>query len=169
MRYNVDRAFSGLEAAIVLIAFVVVATVFSYAVLGSSFYASQTTSGVSHSAVKQSMSSLVLDGYVYGSYTPGTGITSIGITFAVPDGQNAQDLSKVKLVWNIKGQSPVELNHGMTGIITDEKKESFDIPIPVGHRPVAGETFTLQIMPENGASCLISRDIPEGYTGGILH
>ena len=168
MRHNVECAFSGLEAAIVLIAFIVVATIFSYSVLGSGMFASETASGSTHGAVKQSMSNLVMEGYIYGTYT--NGIDTIGMTLAVPEGGNPQDLSKIKLVWNIKGQSPVELQHGLTGILTDKQKRFVSgIPIPTGNRPIGGETFTLQIMPENGAPCLLTRDVPAGYTGGILH
>ncbi|MHC1629400.1 MAG: archaellin/type IV pilin N-terminal domain-containing protein, partial [Methanoculleaceae archaeon] len=36
-----ERAFTGLEAAIVLIAFIVVAAVFSYVVLGAGFFTTQ--------------------------------------------------------------------------------------------------------------------------------
>lgn len=168
MRCNGEQAFSGLEAAIVLIAFVIVASIFSYSVLGSGFYASQAASGSTHGAVKQSMSNLVMEGYLYGTYN--NGIDTIGMTLAVPEGENPQDLSRVRLVWNIKGQSPVELNHGMIGILTDENKRYVGgIPIPSGNQPKEGETFTLQIMPENGASCMLTRVVPLGYTGGILH
>ena len=37
-----ENGFTGLEAAIVLIAFVVVAAVFSYVVLGAGFYTTQS-------------------------------------------------------------------------------------------------------------------------------
>ena len=40
-RYENEDAFTGLEAAIVLIAFVVVASVFSYVVLGAGFFTTQ--------------------------------------------------------------------------------------------------------------------------------
>nr|AAB32838.1 flagillin {N-terminal} [Methanospirillum hungatei, GP1, flagellar filaments, Peptide Partial, 46 aa] [Methanospirillum hungatei] len=46
--------FSGLEAAIVLIAFVVVAAVFSYVMLGAGFFATQKSQEVTYSGVKQS-------------------------------------------------------------------------------------------------------------------
>ena len=39
--FNKDEGFTGLEAAIVLIAFVVVAAVFSYVVLGAGFFTTQ--------------------------------------------------------------------------------------------------------------------------------
>lgn len=45
-----EEAFTGLEAAIILIAFVVVAAVFSYAVLGSGFYATEKARQVTSDA-----------------------------------------------------------------------------------------------------------------------
>ena len=45
---NHDEAFTGLEAAIVLIAFVVVAAVFSYVVLGAGFFTTQKSQEVVH-------------------------------------------------------------------------------------------------------------------------
>ncbi|MGA9142077.1 MAG: archaellin/type IV pilin N-terminal domain-containing protein, partial [Methanocella sp.] len=46
-----DAAFTGLEAAIVLIAFVVVAAVFSYVMLGAGFFTSQKSKEVVHTGV----------------------------------------------------------------------------------------------------------------------
>jgi len=48
-----DDGFTGLEAAIVLIAFVVVAAVFSYVVLGAGFFTTQKSQQVVHSSVAQ--------------------------------------------------------------------------------------------------------------------
>ncbi|HQE85366.1 MAG TPA: flagellin, partial [Methanolinea sp.] len=48
-----DDAFTGLEAAIVLIAFVVVAAVFSYVVLGAGFFTTQKSQETVYSATKQ--------------------------------------------------------------------------------------------------------------------
>ena len=61
-----EDAFTGLEAAIVLIAFVVVAAVFSYVVLGAGFFTSQTAQATVHTGVSQASSSMELVGNVYG-------------------------------------------------------------------------------------------------------
>jgi len=61
-----DEAFTGLEAAIVLIAFVVVAAVFSYVMLGAGFFTSQKSQEVVHTSVDQASSSLEVRGDVYG-------------------------------------------------------------------------------------------------------
>ncbi len=61
-----EKGFTGLEAAIVLIAFVVVAAVFSYVMLGAGFFTTQKSKKVVDTGVQQASSSLTLDGqYIY--------------------------------------------------------------------------------------------------------
>ena len=67
--FNNDNAFTGLEAAIVLIAFVVVAAVFSYVVLGAGFFTTQKSQEVVHTGVQQASSTLEIVGNVYGTGT----------------------------------------------------------------------------------------------------
>ena len=60
------KGFTGLEAAIVLIAFVTVAAVFSYVMLGAGFFTAQKSKQSVDTGVKQASSSLELDGqYIY--------------------------------------------------------------------------------------------------------
>ena len=61
-----ERAFTGLEAAIVLTAFVVVAAVFSYVVLNAGFFTTQTAKSTVHTGVTQATSSVELAGDVIG-------------------------------------------------------------------------------------------------------
>jgi len=48
-----EKGFTGLEAAIVLIAFVTVAAVFSYILLGAGFFATQKSQEVVHTGVSR--------------------------------------------------------------------------------------------------------------------
>jgi flagellin-like protein len=66
-----DNAFTGLEAAIVLIAFVVVAAVFSYVMLGAGFFATQKAQEVTYASIKQATSNVVFEGMMYGNVTVG--------------------------------------------------------------------------------------------------
>ena len=59
-----ENGFTGLEAAIVLIAFVVVAAVFSYVMLGAGFFTTQKSQEVVHTGVTQASSSLAPSGDV---------------------------------------------------------------------------------------------------------
>ena len=92
-----EDAFTGLEAAIVLIAFVVVAAVFSYVVLGAGFFTSQTAQATVHTGVQQASSSMELVGNVYG-IAPATGagnLTSMNVTVALTAGGTGMDLSQM--------------------------------------------------------------------------
>ncbi len=61
-----EDAFTGLEAAIVLIAFIVVAAVFSYVMLGAGFFATQEAQRTVHTGSQQASSSLEIIGNIYG-------------------------------------------------------------------------------------------------------
>ena len=66
------KAISGLETAIVLIAFVIVASAFAYAVLNMGFLATQKSQQVVLGGLAAASSALVVDGPVYGySNAPG--------------------------------------------------------------------------------------------------
>ncbi len=61
-----ERGFTGLEAAIVLIAFVVVASVFSYVILNAGFSTTQKSQEVIHTGVEKAAQSIELAGDVIG-------------------------------------------------------------------------------------------------------
>jgi flagellin FlaB len=89
-----EDAFTGLEAAIVLIAFVVVAAVFSYVVLGAGFFTSQTAQSTVHTGVGQASSSMEVVGNVYGIENTGkTALAYENVTVALTAGGTAIDLS----------------------------------------------------------------------------
>lgn len=90
-----EDAFTGLEAAIVLIAFVVVAAVFSYVVLGAGFFTSQTAQATVHTGVQQASSSMELVGNVYGISAGSSPLTSVNMTVALTAGGTAMDLGSM--------------------------------------------------------------------------
>ncbi len=96
-----DRGFTGLEAAIILIAFVTVAAVFSYVILGAGFFTTQKSKKVIATGVKQASSSLTLDGqYIYlNCSTPGSNGKVDKIYFYVTQtaGGSPVDLNKTSI------------------------------------------------------------------------
>jgi flagellin FlaB len=90
-----DAAFTGLEAAIVLIAFVVVAAVFSYVMLGAGFFTSQKSKEVVHTGVDQATSSIELSGDVIGvGDTTNQQLSGVKVTIALTAGNNPVDINK---------------------------------------------------------------------------
>jgi len=89
-----EKGFTGLEAAIVLIAFVVVAAVFSYVMLGAGFYTTQKSQEVVHTGVAQASSSIAPSGDV--------------IVRADDDGGNADQITFY--ITNTAGGTSVDLD-----------------------------------------------------------
>ncbi len=106
-----EKGFTGLEAAIVLIAFVVVAAVFSYVMLGAGFYTTQKSKKVVDTGVKQASSSLTLDGqYIYLNCSTAAG----GST-----GSNGKVGQVYFYVTQTAGGTPVDLNKTSIAITTE--------------------------------------------------
>jgi len=104
-----EDAFTGLEAAIVLIAFVVVAAVFSYVVLGAGFFTTQEAQRVVHTGSQQASSSLEIIGNVYGYAVTGTSAQLDYIVFTVGNtaGGSPIDISQMLVTYVSEGVSDV--------------------------------------------------------------
>ena len=102
-----DNAFTGLEAAIVLIAFVVVAAVFSYVMLGAGFFATQKAQEVTYAGIKQATSNVVFEGAMYSRVD--TSIDKLtGFTFSVkvPGGGMPVDMSQTTFIYTSTYTAP---------------------------------------------------------------
>jgi len=105
-RFQKFEAFTGLEAAIVLIAFVVVAAVFSYVVLGAGFFTTQQAQKVVYSGISQATSNIVVIGNVYGDASgtasngaiPGS-IHTLVFTIGLAAGGTPIDLNQTVFVY----------------------------------------------------------------------
>ena len=89
-----ERAFTGLEAAIVLTAFVVVAAVFSYVVLNAGFFTTQTAKSTVHTGV-QATSSVELAGDVIGyGNTAESKLDNVTFYLRLTAGKNPVNINK---------------------------------------------------------------------------
>jgi len=168
-----ESAFSGLEAAIVLIAFVVVAAVFSYVMLGAGFFATQKSQEVTYSGIKQSTSNLVLDGQLYGNAAT---VTQLTFYLAIPEGGQPQKMREVSYVWSYDNGAGRELKGGSvtytavspagTSILRPTEKVKVTLMPQPG--AAAGKGFTVEIKPKVGASSLVAKTLATGYNGGVI-
>ncbi|MDD2788666.1 archaellin/type IV pilin N-terminal domain-containing protein, partial [Methanoculleus sp.] len=92
-----DAGFTGLEAAIVLIAFVVVASVFAFVVLQAGFFSAQQGQSVVHQGVGQAGSSCMVTGNVYGISKSHNYIESIIIPVRLTAGGEPIDMTTVSV------------------------------------------------------------------------
>ena len=187
-----DNAFTGLEAAIVLIAFVVVAASFSYVVLGAGFFTTQKAQETVHTSVQQASSTLEIVGNVYGSTAAANtnaGITSVNFTVALAPGGTAVDFSKVVLTYSnatvlqtlnqtmpaagsaYPVTSAISAGHwAVTEVNNDvgtnndllEAGEQFEVSAMPPNNIMANDRFTIEIKPSVGAAFDITRSVPGG-------
>jgi len=98
------RGFTGLEAAIVLTAFIVVAAVFSYMVLGAGFFSTEKAKAVVHTGVEQTTSSCELAGDVIGENNgaDNNGLRNVTLYLQLTAGQSPIDLNTLGIAYTDK-------------------------------------------------------------------
>jgi flagellin FlaB len=94
-----EKGFTGLEAAIVLVAFVVVAAVFSYVMLGAGFYTTQKSQEVVHTGVTQASSSIAPSGDIIVKGAAASEASQITFYVTNTAGGTAVDLDKTILTY----------------------------------------------------------------------
>jgi len=181
-----DNAFTGLEAAIVLIAFVVVAAVFSYVILGAGFYTTQKSQEVVHTGVQSAASNLQPVGIVYGVGNPGESIRMINFTVGLAAGGTPIDFEKVVVVvsnsteletltpiagWQGTAVTPgtwaitaVHTSQGTPNNLLDNG-ELFDICAYPSWGIIKNDAFSVEVKPDIGASIGIRRTTPASLNG----
>jgi len=92
-----DAGFTGLEAAIVLIAFVVVAAVFGYVVLTAGILFSEESRSTVHQGIHETGSSVTLTGAVYGVSNTRERIDFIIIPVGLTAGSDPIDITTVSV------------------------------------------------------------------------
>lgn len=155
-----DAGFTGLEAAIVLIAFVIVAAVFAYVVLGAGLLFSEGSRSTVHQGIQEAGSSLIVTGGVYGiSNSPGR-IDSIIVPVSLTAGSDPIDITSVSV--RLIGSTHKE--------DVPQNRPLFDVTPEIGHWSVqkrlnadsdhlleAGEQYLLNISPAGRADCMAYR------------
>jgi flagellin FlaB len=185
MSYKNDSAFTGLEAAIVLIAFVVVAAVFSYVVLGAGFFTTQKSQETVYKGVEQATSNIQMMGQVYGLSTAAneslSGIEKIKFTIGLAPGAPSVDLTKLTIVYSNETTSPrlIQYVSGTaaptsgtyfaatkqgSAVTTMAGQEQIDIEFVIGitgtTTPPKNTKMTIELRPAVGASLPFTRTVP---------
>ncbi|MDN7023378.1 flagellin [Methanoculleus sp. FWC-SCC1] len=178
-----EDAFTGLEAAIVLIAFVVVAAVFSYVVLGAGFFTTQKSQEVVHTGVAQASSSMEISGPVVIGADNANQVQNITFYLQLAAGGTSVDMSKVTYTvatnetietftnstvwytWYISGQE----NSAPDDWLLDEFEF---VRVTLGENTTnvptirTNQEFDVEIRPDSGASYPLERNAPPYLSSG---
>ncbi|MDX8551865.1 hypothetical protein KHC33_01170 [Methanospirillum sp. J.3.6.1-F.2.7.3] len=187
-----DLGFSGLESAIILIAFVVVASVFAYTILGSGFFATQKAQTVTQESTTEASAVMYPEGGIYGSlYSGGTydgQLETVSFTLTIPPTGMAQDLNENIIIYTQKNKDGTITGTPRTytfsgsetpsGLLFGVERGDTDPIMQPGERrafymaelegPVPGGFFTIETKPKNGVGAFIQKSLPPAYSGGII-
>jgi archaeal flagellin FlaB len=177
-----DEGFTGLEAAIVLIAFVVVAAVFSYVVLGAGFFTTQKAQETVHTGVAQTTSAVEPSGPISVHSPDGSTIDNITFYLQLAAGGTGVDMSKVTYTLstptkvatydnNATSLSWVKENvagtHSTNGGLLQPREMVLVTVVPSGFTSSdlgINTKFILEVKPPIGAALPIARTIPAGLS-----
>jgi flagellin FlaB len=174
IHYQSSDGFTGLEAAIVLIAFIVVASVFAYVILGAGFFTTQKAQETVYRSVEQATTNVQVVGNVYGIQSDGsTGINEIQFSLKLTTGSPAVDLSGMTIIFTTPTTTPVSLKPGLTASrstftikengITDVTvlNENEQVEIAFNVEPVPSYSkMNIEVRPVLGAVIPFSRTAP---------
>lgn len=184
IRKKYNEGFTGLEAAIVIIAFVVVAVVFGVSIISSGFFASEKSQEVTTSGYKQASSALYIEGGVYAWLeTSGGALDKVEFSAGILETGQPQDLSKLTIVYthSIGNTIRTYTYGGVDGAKGDPDwlfgvqrgpvmmagdKQTFTLDDVGG--PIPGGWFTIELKPQLGASTLVKYTLADTFSGGLV-
>jgi flagellin FlaB len=179
-----DRGITGLETAIVLIAFVVVAAVFSFVVLSTGLFSSERGKETVYAGLQKTRGSMELTGGIIAT-TDSTQVQTlrIGLTLAAGGDSVNLDASDTnnRTVISYADSAVIDnsLAYTTTEIVGDgdellEQGELAEIVIDLATECATcviteNETFTLELKPPTGSYLVIQRTTPASMTASVIN
>ena len=181
--YRREEGMTGLETAIILIAFVTVAAVFGYAVLSAGIFSADKAKGTVYQGMEEAKSSMEVKGGVIAKSATGAEVTTIEFVVSNAIGEYPIDLTPegdlsgnncTVISYTDESQYVTEIPawsiDQLAGADTDnllEIGEQFLVTVPVDSATVlttaaldVNTVFTLELKPPHGATIVISRRTP---------
>jgi flagellin FlaB len=175
-----EQGITGLETAIVMIAFVVVASVFAFVVLSTGLFASERGRETVFAALAKTQGAMALTGGVIATSNQ-TKLTSVTLDLTLAAGGDSVNLdpaaisNKTIISYSDDGTTDNNLTY-ITAVITGnsdkllENGELFELTVtlPTDSNVVANRKFTLEVTPPSGSVLLIQRTAPASISQTII-
>ena len=187
------KGIVGIEAAIVLIAFVVIAAALSYVVINMGFFATQKTKETIGSGMDEATSALQLDGSVIAKTGTGANVTYLLVPVKLSVGKSQVDLGEDTVVTSVYLPTATLLDiYNGTSTATDwttligdvaadeakfaifngdgdtvlesTEKAFLAIHLGSGHELVEYDTIKVEVKTGRGAALTVVRNAPGGMT-----
>ena len=155
------RGIVGIEAAIVLIAFVVIAAALAYVVINMGFYSAQKAKSTIDKGIQEATSALELDGFVTGkTNSSNPAVTYLVIPLKLAVGQEEVDLARNTVVVAVQGAN-FSLANIYSGAVTSNETSLARLMANVTNEPNAAcfiynsELATDTVLKQNAKAYLV--------------
>ena len=183
-RVREERGITGLETAIVLIAFVVVAAVFAFVVLSTGLFSSERGKETVYAGLQKTRGSMSLTGGVIAT-SDGTQITDITFGLTLAAGGDAVNLdqtdtnNRTVISYIDSAVTDNDLAYTTTEVVGDgdsliEAGELAEVAIDLATTcatcdVTSNEIFTLEVKPPTGSYLVITRTTPPSMAETIIN
>jgi flagellin FlaB len=180
-----ERGITGLETAIILIAFVVVASVFAYTVLSAGIFSSQKGQEAVYSGLEEARATMSVKGsmFAYGGNLTGNA-TVLGVSFCLintlegqaidltPGGGNSTTDNVTVISFTDATQHVADVAWTTTfvgannndNLLEDEEQVIVTVDFTDSDAPVTGlgiyDSFIIEVKPVTGAALVLERTLP---------
>lgn len=166
-----EKGMTGLETAIILIAFVTVASVMAYAVLTAGVFAAERGKETVYRGLEQARSTMQLKSSVLGLSPNETELESVqfNVSLAIPNDKVDSDAVVVNY-WDSESHTEgvdftFELAEGSTergaeNLLENDEQFTCTITIPASANVTAYGTFSVEVLPPAGAALQVRRTLP---------
>jgi flagellin FlaB len=170
-----QRGMTGLETAIILIAFVTVASVLAYSVLSAGIFSAERGKATVYKGLESAQATMEVMGSVLGVSTDNSSLNTVQFELGLTIPDEKVDTAAIVVNYfdelvsneNVTATFTKNANSSERGSATMlEADEIFtaNITIPGAANVNAYDTFTLQLIPPTGATVTISRTMPGSIT-----
>jgi len=173
-RWSDENGITGLETAIILIAFVVVASVFAFVVLSTGLFSSERGKETVYSGLQKTRGNIELRGSVIAN-TTGTRVDTIVMDLGNAAGGDpvnldpAATVNKTVMAYIDDAATDNDLTYTTSWIVGDSDNllepgelAEVTITIPATINIANNHTFTIEIRPPLGAYLVVQRTTPAG-------
>jgi flagellin FlaB len=165
-----QKGISGLETAIILIAFVTVASVLAYSVLSAGIFSAEEGQKAVYAGLEGAQSTMEVKGSVLGLSAGGAKLETVQIVLGMAIAGNAVDMDAVSInfwddtvsstdvTWTY-ALSEQSTERGSENLLEGDELMVVSVTVPATATVGIYDTFTLQILPPNGSALTIERTI----------
>jgi flagellin FlaB len=171
-----QKGITGLETAIILIAFVTVASVLAYSVLSAGIFSSEKGKAAVYKGLDQASASMELRGNVLALSANGTLVDTCQFTLASVLQDDAVDMTAPPdngVVINYTDSNGMNVSdvqdwtatlvgaeRGVATMLDADEQMLIAVTLPATNTLAGYDSFTLQVIPPKGAAITITRTLP---------